>query len=86
MDFMVGTTAASRLLVARWGTELAVAGITADSLPDDIDARHNVIGAALAGSTAFSVTNLVRRRRGSTKWPTCCCRGWQRSRRRGRQR
>ena len=59
MDFMVGITAASRPLAARWTAALAQSGVTADSLPDDIDARHNVVNSALAGSTAFAVSNLV---------------------------
>ena len=59
MDFMVGITAASRPLAARWGAALAQSGVTADSLPDDIDARHSMVNAALAGSTAFAVSNLV---------------------------
>ncbi len=59
MDFMVGITAASRPLAARWNAALVQSGVTADSLPDDIDARHNVVNSALADSAAFAVSNLV---------------------------
>jgi ubiquinone/menaquinone biosynthesis C-methylase UbiE len=59
MDFMVGITAASRPLGARWAAALAKSGVTAETLPDDIDARHAVMDAALAGSPAYAVNNLV---------------------------
>lgn len=59
MDFMVGISGATRPLAARWAGDLARAGITADTLPDDIDTRHLVMADALAGSTAFAVNNLV---------------------------
>ncbi|MBC7519511.1 MAG: class I SAM-dependent methyltransferase [Sandarakinorhabdus sp.] len=59
MDFMVGMVGASRPLAARWGAALAKSGVTADTLPDDIDARHRVMNEALAGSDAFAVNNLV---------------------------
>ena len=59
MDFMVGITAASRPLAVQWGTALLEAGVTADALPEDIDRRHDMINSALAGSNAFSISNLV---------------------------
>ncbi len=59
MDFMIELTGASRPLSARWGAELTAAGVTADSLPDDVDASHDVVKSALAGSNAFAMTSLI---------------------------
>jgi 2-polyprenyl-3-methyl-5-hydroxy-6-metoxy-1,4-benzoquinol methylase len=59
MDFMVGVTAASRPLAGRWTAALAKSGVTADNLPDDIDARHDVVAGALATSPAYAINNLV---------------------------
>nr|WP_310524478.1 class I SAM-dependent methyltransferase [Polymorphobacter sp.] len=59
MDFMVAVTGASRPLAARWSADLARSGVTADSLPEDIEARHGVMAAALAGSRGFACASLV---------------------------
>ncbi|QMW22661.1 class I SAM-dependent methyltransferase [Sandaracinobacteroides saxicola] len=59
MDFMVSLTAAARPLAAAWASELAAAGVTAQTLPDDLDARHERIHQALAHSRAFAVSSLA---------------------------
>ena len=59
MDFMGGITQAMRPVSARWNQALARSGITADSLPDDLDARHAVMDEALAGSKPFAVSSLI---------------------------
>ncbi|MEY2883083.1 MAG: hypothetical protein RL490_807, partial [Pseudomonadota bacterium] len=59
MDFMVELTMATRPLAARWNADLAAAGVTADSLPDDLDDRHVAMHDALAGSSAFAMNSLI---------------------------
>jgi SAM-dependent methyltransferase len=59
MDFMVTATAAARPLGAVWNRELAQAGVTADTLPDDLDARHAAIDGALSGSKAWGASGLT---------------------------
>ncbi len=59
MDFMVDFATATRPLAARWAADLAAAGVTADTLPDDIGERHAVMNAALADSSAFAMNSLI---------------------------
>ncbi len=59
MDFMVGITQAMRPISMRWNAALAKSGITPESLPDDMDARHLVMDAALADSKPFAVSSLI---------------------------
>jgi ubiquinone/menaquinone biosynthesis C-methylase UbiE len=59
MEFLVSLTRATRPLAPRWAAELAAAGVTADRLPDDLDARHQAVSTALAGSDAFATAALV---------------------------
>ena len=59
MDFLVSLTQATRPLGAAWAAELAAAGVRAETLPEDLDARHATIDAALEGSRAFAVAALV---------------------------
>ena len=59
MEFMVGIAQASRPLIAKWGAELQAAGVTPDALPDDLDARQQAVGAALAGSHAYGASGLL---------------------------
>ncbi len=59
MEFLVDLTRAAAPLAARWSRELAEAGLTAETLPEDLDARHAAIGAALSGSDSFATAALV---------------------------
>lgn len=59
MDFMVGLGSASRPLAARWNEDLAKAGVTADMLPDDLDARQAHVAEKLRGSAAFATSGLL---------------------------
>jgi SAM-dependent methyltransferase len=59
MDFMVTMGAASRPLGVTWTGELKAAGVTAETLPDDIDARHAVIGETLKTSKAWNISGLA---------------------------
>jgi SAM-dependent methyltransferase len=59
MEFLVDLARASGSLGPRWTRELAEAGLTAKTLPDDLDARHAAVGRALAGSDAFATAALV---------------------------
>lgn len=59
MEFLVDLALSTRPLGQRWNAELAGAGVTADALPDDLDARHAAMDAALAGSRAFAMARLV---------------------------
>lgn len=59
MDFMIGLGAAARPLGAVWNRELAERQVTAETLPDDIDARYDAIDRALADSHAFGVSGLT---------------------------
>lgn len=59
LDFLVAATGAARPLSAVWSRELAQAGVTAVTLPDDVDARHAAVEAALQGSQAFGVAALM---------------------------
>lgn len=59
MDFLVSLTAAARPLGPVWAGELAAAGVTAQTLPEDLDARHAAIDVALAGSRAFATAARV---------------------------
>ncbi len=59
MDFMIDLTIASRPLAARWNADLAAAGVTAATLPDDLDDRHTHVDAALADSRAYGTSGLI---------------------------
>jgi len=59
LDFMVAVTAASRPLGAAWNAELKEAGVTPDSLPDDLDERHRTMNELLSRSKAFAVSGLL---------------------------
>ncbi len=58
MDFEVATRQASNRLFAAVQTELAAHGVTAETLPDDMDQRHEMIEAALADSKLYGVRHL----------------------------
>lgn len=59
MDFLIAVMGESRPLMATWNGELADAQVTADTLPDDIDARHATVNRALAGSKAWATSGLL---------------------------
>lgn len=59
MDFLIALSEAGRPLGARWTAELADRQITAASLPDDLDARHDAIESALADSKAWGTSGLL---------------------------
>ena len=59
MDFLVALTGAMRPLNARWGEELAQAGVDADTLPDAMEDRHAAISTALRHSKAFAASGLL---------------------------
>ncbi|MCS6987562.1 MAG: class I SAM-dependent methyltransferase [Sphingomonadaceae bacterium] len=59
MEFLVDLALAARPLEARWRAEIEDAGLTADALPEDLDARHAVVERALARSDAFATAALV---------------------------
>ena len=59
MDFLIALTAESRPLGARWAGELTTAGVTADTLPDAIDARHAMVDGALKDSKAYAASGLL---------------------------
>ncbi|WP_448581473.1 class I SAM-dependent methyltransferase [Thermaurantiacus sp.] len=59
MDFLVSLAQASAGLAPRWQAELAAAGVSAATLPEDLDARHAMVEAALARSDAFATAALV---------------------------
>jgi len=55
MDFMAALGEASRLLGAAFNKELADAGITADTLPDDVEDADAVMKSALKDSRAYKM-------------------------------
>jgi SAM-dependent methyltransferase len=59
MDFEVSIRRHSSRLQAEAEEELAAMGIDADALPDDMEARHEVIDRALAGSSVFQLRALL---------------------------
>ncbi|WP_448585308.1 class I SAM-dependent methyltransferase [Thermaurantiacus sp.] len=59
MDFLVSLARAAGGLAPRWQAELAAAGVTAATLPEDLEARHAEVERALAGSDAFATAALV---------------------------
>lgn len=59
MDYMITLTQATKPLGAVWNKELAEAGLSDQTLPDNLDARHGVIKAALADSRAFAIGSLI---------------------------
>lgn len=59
LDFLVDLALATRPLGQRWNADLAAAGVTAETLPEDLDARHDWMDAALGESRAFAVAGLV---------------------------
>lgn len=59
MDFEVTARQTANRLHAQAEGELAAKGITAETLPDDMDARHAVIDTALADSAAFRLRRLL---------------------------
>lgn len=59
MDFEVTTRHAAGRLQARVEAELAESGVTADTLPEDMESRHRVIDKALAGSRIFEARALL---------------------------
>ncbi len=59
MDFLLALSEAGRPLGAKWGAELADRQVTAASLPEDMDARHETIDAALADSKAWAASGLL---------------------------
>ena len=59
MEFLVALVHASRPLLPRWMGELEAKGVRAETLPDDLDARHEVVAAALAASDSFAAAALI---------------------------
>lgn len=59
IDFQAGMFGASVEVGARSDAELAAAGVNADTLPDDMDARHVMVETAMADSKAFKVGQLL---------------------------
>lgn len=59
MEFLVALTGETRRLGAEWGADLQAAGVSAETLPDDLDARDAAVKGALAGSKAFAASGLV---------------------------
>ena len=59
MDFLLALAGESRPLAARWNAELADAQVTANTLPDDLDARHDAIDRALRDSKAWATSGLL---------------------------
>lgn len=59
LDFLALLGRQSALVRERVARDLASAGITADALPDDVEACGQVIEEALAGSRAYALQNLL---------------------------
>ncbi len=59
MDFLLALTAVTRPLAPAWTKELAAAGVTADTLPDDIDEADKIIKETLKDSRAFAFNSLL---------------------------
>lgn len=59
MEFLLALGGEARPLMARWSDELAAAQVTANTLPDDLDARHAVIDRTLADSKAWAASGLL---------------------------
>lgn len=59
MDFMVSLNGAAKPLGRRWAADLDAAGVVAENLPDDLDARARLMAERLAGSRAFAVATLI---------------------------
>lgn len=59
MDFLIALSEAGRPLGARWTGELAERQVTAASLPDDMDTRHDAIESALSDSKAWGTSGLL---------------------------
>lgn len=59
LDFLIALSTEARPLGGQWAGQLAAAGITADTLPDAIDARHSMIDTALADSKAYAASGLL---------------------------
>lgn len=59
MDFEVTTRHAAGRLQSQVEAELAEAGLTADTLPDEMEERHRVIDKALTGSPAYQARALL---------------------------
>jgi SAM-dependent methyltransferase len=59
MDFEVSARRAASALHGQVISEMATKGLTQDTLPDDMNACHNVIDAALADSPTYSARHLL---------------------------
>lgn len=59
LDFEVTVRRIATRLQARVESELAAVGIDAETLPEDMDDRHSVIDAAMAGSQTFEARALL---------------------------
>lgn len=59
MDFEVSTRQAAGRLQAQVEADLAKAGVTAETLPDDMEERHRVIDAAVGGTPTMQARALL---------------------------
>ena len=69
--FQASTAKAVTRLRARAERELATQGLTADTLPDDMNERHRAIDAALTDSKTFKVHHLLGEWRAKMHGPVC---------------
>lgn len=59
IDFLGLIAKAAGPIFAKVDADLAAKGVTAEALPDDLDARNDAVEAALANSKAHSLQNLL---------------------------
>ena len=59
VNFLAQIAMASRPVMGQVDADIAASGITADTLPDDLDARDGVVRGALANSSAFTMQKLL---------------------------
>jgi len=71
IDFQAGIGKASYGLNMAMEAEMAAKGINADTLPDDIDARHAMVDEKLADSKTFKLRQLVSEWASKTHGPFC---------------
>lgn len=59
MDFLAALAKGSGGLAARWRADMAAAGVTNDTMADDLDERLDQVDQALQGSRPWKVSNLL---------------------------
>lgn len=59
MDFLIALKGGGSKLEAEVAADLAATGLTADTLAEDLDERLDQVEAAMAGSDAFRLRNLI---------------------------